>query len=544
MNYEVFYQKYRPSKFSEIVEQNAIVKMLKNSIINDKVSHAYIFSGPRGTGKTSTARILAKTLNCSDIKNGEACGECANCLIFNESPDIVEIDAASNNGVDEIREIISNSKLLPISGKYKIYIVDEVHMLTESAFNALLLTLEEPPKHVIFIMATTNLEKVPITVLSRCMKYEFSKISEEELCEHLKKICEKENIKYTEEAIQEIASLADGGLRDALSMLDQLSKESVEINLDFVTEQLGTVSIKNIEKIVEALDNNNALVIIDTLEGFKKSNVNYKVFIKKVVDLLAKKAVNIVKNYEINNLEYEDIKNIILELNLVLNQININVNAYLIIEIILLKYIKNFSKSVEKIETNKEIISFQNQEVKNKNDLKNEEVKLNNNNKQDNIIESIDIYINCIINNCFVSANRNSLMNLNEIWDSFVEKVEVLNLKGLLMDTNPVASSEDYAIFVTNIERNVNDLNHNIKIIEDLFKKENDPKKMVFISEKRWENEKLNYIKNIKNHYKYELKNEQEFLKEESNEKIKDFENESLIDIAKNIFANDKIEIE
>jgi len=259
MNYEVFYQKYRPSKFSEIVEQNAIVKMLKNSIINDKVSHAYIFSGPRGTGKTSTARILAKTLNCSDIKNGEACGECANCLIFNESPDIVEIDAASNNGVDEIREIISNSKLLPISGKYKIYIVDEVHMLTESAFNALLLTLEEPPKHVIFIMATTNLEKVPITVLSRCMKYEFSKISEEELCEHLKKICEKENIKYTEEAIQEIASLADGGLRDALSMLDQLSKESVEINLDFVTEQLGTVSIKNIEKIVEALDNNNAL---------------------------------------------------------------------------------------------------------------------------------------------------------------------------------------------------------------------------------------------------------------------------------------------
>jgi len=176
--------------------------------------------------------------------------------------------------------------------------------------------------------------------------------------------------------------------------------------------------------------------------------------------------------------------------------------------------------------------------------LKNEEVKLNNNNKQDNIIESIDININCIINNCFVSANRNSLMNLNEIWDSFVEKVEVLNLKGLLMDTNPVASSEDYAIFVTNIERNVNDLNHNIKIIEDLFKKENDPKKMVFISEKRWENEKLNYIKNIKNHYKYELKNEQEFLKEESNEKIKDFENESLIDIAKNIFANDKIEIE
>ena len=222
MNYKVLYRKYRPNNFDSLIGQKHVVEILKNSIKENKVAHAYLFSGPRGTGKTSTARILAKTINCLNNKNGVACEECENCKSFGTNPDIIEIDAASNNGVEEIRELINNVKIMPTSLKYKIYIIDEVHMLSQSAFNALLLTLEEPPEHVIFILATTNLESVPITILSRCQRFDFRKINEKDIIDRLEYICKEENISYELDGLKEIAILADGGLRDALSILDQL----------------------------------------------------------------------------------------------------------------------------------------------------------------------------------------------------------------------------------------------------------------------------------------------------------------------------------
>ena len=222
MKYKVLYRKYRPNNFENIIGQHYIIKTLKNSIINNNISHAYIFSGPRGTGKTTTAKVFSKAINCSNPVDGSPCEKCEFCTNFHENPDIIEIDAASNNGVDEIRNLIDNIKLTPTNGKYKVYIIDEVHMLTTSAFNALLLTLEGPPAHSIFILATTNIESVPITILSRCQRFDFQKITIDDIVKRLSEICKLENIDIEDDALTEIAYLSEGRMRDALSLLDQL----------------------------------------------------------------------------------------------------------------------------------------------------------------------------------------------------------------------------------------------------------------------------------------------------------------------------------
>ena len=232
MSYLALYRKYRPNNFDDLVGQNGVSSIIKNEILSNKLSHAYLFSGPRGTGKTSTAKIIAKMINCNNLsKDGVPCGKCDNCLNFINSSDIVEIDAASNNGVDEIRDLRDKVNLVPTNGKYKVYIIDEVHMLTTQAFNALLKTLEEPPAHVIFILATTEFYKIPATVVSRCQKFQFLKFTDEEIVNRLSKIALNENIKVNDDILYEIARLSDGGMRDAINMLDQLSSFSDSITI-------------------------------------------------------------------------------------------------------------------------------------------------------------------------------------------------------------------------------------------------------------------------------------------------------------------------
>ena len=389
MNYKVLYRKYRPNGFDTLIGQKHVVEILKNSIKEQKLAHAYLFSGPRGTGKTSTARILAKSVNCLDNKNGIACEKCENCLSFNGNPDIIEIDAASNNGVDEIRELINNVKIMPTSLKYKVYIIDEVHMLSQSAFNALLLTLEEPPEHVIFILATTNLESVPITIVSRCQRFEFHRITDKDIVERLKFVCDEENIKYEDDGLKEIAILADGGLRDALSILDQLSKNEEVITSTLVANEIGSISNKKIEDLVQSLGENDILNIEKIFDELQSSNLNYKVFVKKVIEVLSNLGVKLLTSPDVSRLSFDDCKNLVLELNNILMKINISVNPYILIKMVMLGYVEktnNFNKvSIKKIPEIRE----KNEEVKTEKIIKKEPVNTEKNLKVDIRINNI-----------------------------------------------------------------------------------------------------------------------------------------------------------
>ena len=251
MAYQALYRKYRPTNFDEVVGQTHIIQTLKNAIVQNRIAHAYLFCGPRGTGKTSIAKIFAKTLNCTNSQDAP-CGVCENCkMAANGShPDIIEIDAASNNGVDEVRNLIDKVKYAPMQGKYKIYIIDEVHMMTSGAFNALLKTIEEPPAHVIFIFATTEPNKVLPTIISRCQRFDFNKVSMHDIKYRLSVVCKNEGIEIDENGLTLIAQLADGGMRDALSILDQcVAYCSSHIDVNDIRKIYGVVTSEDIGKL-------------------------------------------------------------------------------------------------------------------------------------------------------------------------------------------------------------------------------------------------------------------------------------------------------
>lgn len=270
MSYTALYRKYRPDTFDKIVGQQHIIKTLKNQIISGRVSHAYLFCGTRGTGKTSTAKIFAKAINCLEKENGEPCNQCSFCQTINEgrSMNVMEIDAASNNGVDNIREIKEEIKYPPAQGTYKVYIIDEVHMLSTGAFNALLKTLEEPPAHVIFILATTDPQKVPATILSRCQRFDFRRISVEEIVCALKKYLTEEKIDTEEKALYYIARLADGSMRDCLSITDQCVAfyYGQTVTLQNVLDIMGAVDNEVFFQITEAVCKKDIAQVMELLE--------------------------------------------------------------------------------------------------------------------------------------------------------------------------------------------------------------------------------------------------------------------------------------
>lgn len=269
--HKALYRVYRPKNFSNVIGQEHIVRTLKNQIENNNVGHAYLFCGTRGTGKTSTAKIFSRAVNCTNLHNDEPCNECENCreILEDKTMDVVEIDAASNNSVDDIRELRENVKYSPAKAKYKVYIIDEVHMLSQGAFNALLKTLEEPPSYVIFILATTEPHKIPATILSRCQRFDFKRVTVKDISSRMRYICEKEGIEADEKALNLIARNSQGALRDALSILDQcISFEGNKISYNDVIELLGSVNIEQLFDLAESIIKEDTRKSLQILNDF------------------------------------------------------------------------------------------------------------------------------------------------------------------------------------------------------------------------------------------------------------------------------------
>ena len=480
MSYQVLYRTYRPSKFSEVIGQDYIVKTLINAIKLKKIAHAYLFAGPRGTGKTSVAKLFAKAINCENFTD-EPCDECASCVAYkdNNHPDIIELDAASNNSVDDIREIIEQVPYAPMIGKYKVYIIDEVHMLTQQAFNALLKTLEEPPAHVVFILATTDPQKIIPTVLSRCQRYNFSKISNFSMKKRMIEILKKENISYEDEALDEVAILAEGGMRDALSILEQiLSYNPNGVYLNDVSKIFGlSTSEEKVNLLLNAhSDIKKAITLlremynagidtkrltIDLLEIIKETLIYSDDGDSSLLNKLdASKARNILDNIDTRSL-LEDIT----YLDNVLSKTKGNQNFLSYLELALVKMNQNLSivtNTTSKVEVKKEEPKVLEVKVEAKPiEIKKETIveTVIENNKEEAIKEDeVDLnYLAGLLLNATKDSKINDQIIYNRL-DIYKFEADKRKFYELLKDTNLFASGKD-VIIITADKLKVNNIN-------------------------------------------------------------------------------------
>ena len=566
--YHALYRKYRPSNFDSVVGQNTIIKTLLNSVKNNSLTHAYMFFGPRGTGKTTVSKIFARAVNCLEPINGNSCGKCKNCLYSYEKEcvDIIEIDAASNNGVDEIRELRNKVSLVPAELKYKVYIIDEVHMLSIGAFNAFLKTLEEPPEHAIFILATTDPQKVPETIISRCQCFSFKRISDEMIVDRLKYVCNEEKIDIDDEVLLEIAIASDGGMRDSLGMLDKLSSYSENrITLEDFAELNGMITNNDLHEFCNDLFCGNLSQILTKINKFNGEGKNLIQIMSQMMHYLR----NLLVDYYISNknleFSYELVQEGVNLINENMFDIKKSSNPKIFIEMLLIKFVnehvlhKNISREInyvsESVKTieNKEVVNAKNEncnivslEVKKdavpiasiKSEDDDEEFDFNsytgddyddesefNVNISSSVVESnvdetndegrilnIDLIMKARVNNTLACANKQVLKLIQDnmsLFNDFTFDQEIGYIVCSILDSKVRAASEENIIlsyeYDSVVKQNLDILD---KITYVFNKITNSNKKIAIISDDEWELEKNKYIQSIKDGNTYKVVDE------------------------------------
>ena len=491
MKYHALYRKYRPKNFDEVAGQGVTLKILKNAISNNHISHAYLFYGPRGTGKTSIAKIFARTINCDKKEKLVPCEKCDSCVLSSNPgcPDIIEIDAASNNGVDEIRELKSKISFTPSELKYKVYIVDEVHMLSTGAFNALLKTLEEPPEHAIFILATTEMQKVPLTIISRCQTLEFRKIDDTSMKEKLKEIAKKEKISIDDSGIQEIIKNANGGLRDAIGLLEKAYSYSDKIDENTIKEISGNISDKEMSEFVDAFEKNDLESILTKINDYYNDGIDLIKVCKGLINYLRDK---MIKSKEYN----KQYCSLILELDNAIGRMEKSENPKVIFEVAVISLLSSDETPKKNIEQNIE----QKVEIK---EEKKEEIKEESPKKE----ESDDNLKEIRVGNTLCDPQKQVIQDIRNNWKNVNDLAfddELGNISRILSsDVMPVAASNTNIILISKLKGIANQLNGDIDLVEKVIEKTFSKQfKVICLSKDEWDKYTQEYKEN-KDKFKY-----------------------------------------
>ena len=507
MAYQTLYRKYRPKTFELVYGQDVIVKTLKNVIKNDKLSHAYLFTGPRGTGKTSSAKLFAKAINCLNNKDGDACNECENCKSFNNNsnPDLIEIDAASNNGVDEIREIKNKVSLVPSMSKYKVYIIDEVHMLSIGAFNALLKTLEEPPEYIIFILATTEPQKIPATIISRCQRFDFKSISHDKMKQCLENIISKENISIDDGAIEEIINNSKGGMRDAIGLLDQASAFcNNNITANDIEELSGNISIKQIRTFLSNIMQKEYNVIFDLISNYSSNGKDFALICEKIINyiregILYKKKINTDKILDedkniFDKLSDTDLYDLIDYLSDTLVKVKNSYQKELTFEVQMIQMIDKIFNKESNVSRETSINEIKTENI----NVPRETLKIEN--KTDSVIEELK---NVRINNILRNATKQNITFIKDLWSNINEYLineKYKMVAGMLVNATPVAASKKGVIITLPLESSISRIEKEYDNSKELLKEIYDQNyKIVYISEQYWKKVRPEFVEKAKN---------------------------------------------
>ena len=518
MAYQALYRKYRPCTFDDFIDQDNVKKILVNSIKNNKISHAYLFSGPRGIGKTSMAKIFAKAINCMGFnESNDVCNVCDFCNKINDnSVDIVEIDAASNNGVDQIRDLKNKISIVPSELKYKVYIIDEVHMLTNSAFNALLKTLEEPPSYVVFILATTEFYEVPETIVSRCQCFNFNRISLNSMINRLKYISFNEKIEIDDDAIEEIALYANGGLRDAIGMLDKLrSFSSDRITVDVFKNLNGMISQEDIDLFYNYVFDGNITSMLEIIDKISDQGYDFKNFIERVMILTRDKIIKYYTNSDSISSTIEKNIEFVSVLNDVLNRLKDAINPLIVVQILILQFVNNIISRENDIDLLEKNTVLNEKIVKNSKNISRE---INYNEKNDLLSKTIVVEKNINktiinednkkirINNAMATANKNYKNELTELWkniDTYFLDDKYGKIAQLLSDVVPMVVGNKYIILTTSSDGIIMNIYSNLSLVEEFLKKIFRECCIVMLLDDEFESVKKQYISDRNNNIIY-----------------------------------------